>query len=108
MKYPRIPEMLEEYMAGGNASSRWITVEELRDHFLLDRRDWTSISGFLKRIYKRPYRNFPYIVTRFERQEKSGKKTVLVNRYLLKRREGSPEPDPADGIPGDHGSYHQG
>ncbi|MEN6611388.1 MAG: hypothetical protein ABFC24_11140 [Methanoregulaceae archaeon] len=91
--------MLEEYMAGGSGDSRWITVEDLRDHFLLERKDWTSISGFLKRIYKRPYRNFPYIVTRFERQEKSGKKTVFANRYLLKRREGFPEPSPSPGLP---------
>lgn len=99
MKYPRIPEMLEEYMADGSGDSRWITVEELRDHFMLERRDWTSISGFLKRIYKRPYRNFPYVVTRFERQEKPGKKTVFVNRYLLKRRESFPETTRSSGFP---------
>jgi hypothetical protein len=94
MKYPEIPELLEQYMESACGTARWVTVEEFRDHFNLDPESGSGIAGFLRRIYKRPFRTYPYIVTRQERLRKPGKKMVMINRYLVKRRETLPARDP--------------
>ena len=85
-KYSGIPELLEQYMEENGADERWVTVRELCDRFGLTRYEYNTVSGFLRRLESGPFREFPYIVLRIERIERSMPSNPPKRRYLIKRR----------------------
>jgi hypothetical protein len=93
-KYPGIPELLEQYMAEKGADERWITVRELCEWSGLTRYEYNTVSGFLRRLESGPFREFPYIVLRIERLERSSPSEPPKRRYLVRRRSvPAPVPD---------------
>ena len=85
-KYSGIPELLEQYMEENSADERWITVRELCDRFGLTRYEYNTISGFLRRLESGPFREFPFIVLKIERIERTSPSDPPKRRYLVKRR----------------------
>ncbi len=85
-KYSGIPELLEQFMEENNANERWITVRELCDRFGLTAFEYNSISGFLRRLESGPFREFPFIVLKIERVERTSPSDPPKRRYLVKRR----------------------
>jgi len=85
-KYSGIPEILEQYMEESGTGERWITVRELCDRFGLERYEYNTVSGFLRRLESGPFREFPYIVLKIERTKRSSPSDPPKRRYLVKRR----------------------
>ena len=85
-KYSGIPELLEQYMLENGADEQWITVRELCDRFGLMRYEYNTVSGFLRRLESGSFREFPYIVLRIERIERSSLSDPPKRRYLVRRR----------------------
>lgn len=94
-RYDGIPERIEQFMADTGSTERWVTVQELRDHFGLSRYQCNTVSGFLRRISSGPFRSFAYIVLRIERGG-VGSSCPLKARYLVTRRRG-PDARPGSG-----------
>jgi hypothetical protein len=92
-KYSGIPELLEQYMVESGSDERWITVRELCDRFGLERYEYNTISGFLRRLESSPFREFPYIVLRIEPIERTLPSDPPKRRYLVRRRS-TPVPVP--------------
>ncbi len=65
-KYPGIPELVETFMEEQCADERWITVNEIRDHYRLSRYQSNTVSAFLRRLRFGPFGRFPFVVTRME------------------------------------------
>jgi len=92
-RYPKIPELLEQYMEEGGIDERWITVHELRDHFGLTRYQSNTVSAFLRRLKFGPFGRFPFIVVKILHEETENPSDPKKCRYLVKRRrEFSPTP----------------
>lgn len=85
-KYSGIPELLEEYMDENGAGEQWICVRELCERFGLKRYEYNTVSGFLRRLESGPYREYPFIVLRIVRIERSLPSDPPKHRYLVKRR----------------------
>lgn len=85
-KYSGIPELLERYMEENGADERWVTVRELCEWSSLTRYEYNTVSGFLRRLESGPFREFPYIVLRIERIERSSPSDPPKRRYLVRRR----------------------
>lgn len=85
-KYPGIPELVETYMEEQNADERWITVQELRDHYGLSRYRSNTISAFLRRLRVGPFGRFPFIVTRIEPVDCRSPSDPKKYRYFLTLR----------------------
>jgi hypothetical protein len=49
-----VPVLLEKFIQISGTTARWITVREIREHFVLDRHAAPAIAGFLQRIYRCP------------------------------------------------------
>ncbi len=92
-KYSGIPEMVEEYMAESASTERWVTVQELRNHFGLTRNQCTTVSGFLRRLQQGAFVGFPYIVQKIEKVPSGTQKNIRKCRYLLKLRENKTAPN---------------
>ncbi|MDD1691527.1 MAG: hypothetical protein LUQ66_12825 [Methanoregula sp.] len=86
-KYPDIPELLEAYMVESATDERWVTAQELRNHFGLTRYQSNTVSAFLRRLRFGPFGRFPFIVERIEQQMGENPSDPKKSRYLLKRRE---------------------
>jgi len=84
-KYPGIPELLEAYMEEKGTEDRWVTVQELRDHFSLTRYQSNTVSAFLRRLRLGPFGRFPFIVARIEQRDGKNPSDPKQSRYLLKR-----------------------
>jgi len=87
-RYPRIPELLEQYMEENSVDERWITVQELRDQFGLTRYQCNTVSAFLRRLRFGPFGQFPFIVAKIERPDGKNPSHPKKCRYLLKLRRG--------------------
>jgi hypothetical protein len=85
-----IPELLEQYMEHSGGTEQWITVMEFRTHFQLDEFSASAISGFLRRIYQRPFFSCPYRVERIEKIIVHKPQRRIIKRYLVKKRPESP------------------
>ena len=86
-KYPRIPELIEQYMKENATDEQWVTAHELRDRFGLTRYQSNTVSAFLRRLNFGPFGLFPFIVEKIERQEGETPSDPKKCRYLLKLRE---------------------
>lgn len=89
-KYPNIPELLEAYMEENGTDHRWITVQELRNHFGLTRYQSNTVSAFLRRLRLGPFGRFPFIVAKIERSNGKNPSDPKKCRYLLTGREYPP------------------
>lgn len=85
-KYHGIPELLDQFMGEQCADERWVTVQELRDHFGLTRYQCNTVSGFLRRIACGPFGRFPYIVLRIGQVPGGHPSDPPKCRYLVKRK----------------------
>ena len=85
-KYSGIPELLEQYMVENGVDERWVTVHELRERFGLDRYQYNTISGFLRRLEFGTFGQCPYIVLRIEKVERVSPSDPPKCRYLVKRK----------------------
>jgi len=92
-RYPKIPELLEQYMEENGIDERGVTVHELRDYFGLTRYQSNTVSAFLRRLEFGPFGRFPFIVVKIIREEGENPSDPKMCRYLVKRRrELSPKP----------------
>ena len=82
--YDCIPDLLEQYMMETGTSEQWITVRKFRQYFQLSDDCSHSVSGFLYKIYKQPFSQFPYVVARIERVQHLGSYHL---RYYVKLRD---------------------
>jgi hypothetical protein len=82
--YDCIPDLLEQYMTETGTSEQWITVRKFRQYFQLSDDCSHSVSGFLYKIYKQPFSQFPYVVARIERVQHLGSYHL---RYYVKLRD---------------------
>jgi hypothetical protein len=89
-----IPDLLAQYMEFCGGTERWITVYELRSYFHLDESAAHAVSGFLRRIYYRPFFSYQYRVKRIEKILVNTPQRRCINRYLVKKR-----PDSKKGYP---------
>jgi len=85
-KYSGIPELLEQYMEENGTDERWVTVQELRQRFGLNRYQYNTISGFLRRLEFGTFGQCPYIVLRIEKVERTSPSDPPKCRYLVKRK----------------------
>jgi len=85
-KYSGIPELLEQYMVENGTDERWVTVQELRQRFGLTRYQYSTISGFLRRLEFRSFGQCPYVVLRIEKVERTSPYDPPKCRYLVKRK----------------------
>lgn len=83
---PEICDLLEEFMNAGSASERWITVEEIRTFFHLEKNSSHVITGILRRLYKNRTFGYPYRVVRMEKFIETGPPYRVFTRYLIRRR----------------------
>ena len=81
-KYSGIPELLERYMEENGADERWVTVRELCEWSSLTRYESTRSRDSCRRLESGPFREFPYIVLRIERIERSSPSDPPKRRYL--------------------------
>ncbi|MFA5236875.1 MAG: hypothetical protein WC362_03355 [Methanoregula sp.] len=88
-KYEGIPELLEQFMEEQGADERWVSVQELRDRFVLTRYQCNTVSGFLRRLEFGTYGQFPFIVIRIEQGQGTSPARPPKCRYLVKRRDQS-------------------
>jgi hypothetical protein len=89
-KYSGIPELLEQYMMENGTDERWITVQELRERFCLNRYQYNTISGFLRRLEFGSFGQCPYIVLRIEKVGRTSPSDPPKCRYLVKKKNISP------------------
>jgi hypothetical protein len=82
-KYPGIPELLQQFTLEQGADEGWVTMQELRDRFRLIQVQGNTVSGFLHRRESGPFEQFPYLVTRIERRERSHSSDPPKCRYLV-------------------------
>lgn len=82
-KYDCIPDLLKKYMTETGTSRQWITVTKFRRYFQLPNDFSHPVSGFLDRIYKQSFSQFPYIVTRIERENRRGVSGSYHLRYFV-------------------------
>ena len=85
-RYKEIPDLLAQYMEMCGETERWITVYEFRIYFHLDESFAHAISGFLNRIYYRPFLSYQYRVKKIEKIIVCTPVRRCINRYLVKKR----------------------
>ncbi|MHB8163357.1 MAG: hypothetical protein ACYDDV_03290 [Methanoregula sp.] len=85
-KYSGVPELLDQFMVENGTDERWVTVQELRQRFGLNRYQYNTISGFLRRLEFGPFGQCPYIVLRIEKAERIKPSDPSKSRYLVKRK----------------------
>jgi hypothetical protein len=81
-----IPELVEQFLYERGGNPCWITVQDIRGRFGLNRNQARIISVFLKRLAYRPGLEFPFIVNRIERARGQYPSETTAFRYLVRRR----------------------
>lgn len=85
-RYKEFPDLLAQYMEVRGETERWITVYEFRTYFHLDESSAHAISGFLNRIYCKPFLSYSYRVKKIEKIIAYTPVRRSVNRYLVKKK----------------------
>ncbi|PKL69277.1 MAG: hypothetical protein CVV30_06805 [Methanomicrobiales archaeon HGW-Methanomicrobiales-1] len=85
-KYSGIPELLDQFMEENGTDERWVTVQEIRQRFDLNRYQYNTISGFLRRLEFGSFGQCPFIVLRIEKAERINPSDPPKCRYLVKRK----------------------
>lgn len=84
--HPKILDLLEQYMEMNGWQRQWITVQELRTFFNLDRTRSPVITGILRRLYQNPAFSCPYQVVRIEKCRDATSTSRMIYRYLVQKR----------------------
>jgi len=82
---PAVLDLLEQYMDSRGGGERWLTVQEFRHHFRLQKNSSKKVSGILHRIYKNPVFASSCRVIRIERIRDPGQPSRMVMKYLVRR-----------------------
>lgn len=83
---PFFPDLLARFMHTQAKRECWITVEEFRDLFGLDKSFSCALSGFFRRMYNSPSIPGPYTVVRIETVAAPEMPGRMIRRYLVKVR----------------------
>jgi hypothetical protein len=83
--HPKIVDLLKDYMNADSQSKRWITVQEFRTYFHLERGCSPVIAGYFQRIYQNPTYLCPYRVVRIENASDPANPYRTVRRYLVEK-----------------------
>jgi hypothetical protein len=92
--HPKIFELLKEYMDADGQSERWITVQEFRTYFHLEKSCSPVISGYFRRIYQNPTYLCPFRVVRIDLVQDPANPYRSVKRYLVQKASLIPEKSP--------------
>jgi hypothetical protein len=96
--HPKIVELLKDYMDRDCRSERWITVQEFRSYFHLQKSCSPVIAGYFQRIYQNPTYLCPYRVIRIQNIQDPANPYRSVRRYLVEKSFKMPGKDPQRGI----------
>ncbi len=94
---PEICDLLEGFLDAGGMPEPWITVEEVRRFYRLDKTSSPAITGILHRLYKNRTFGYPYRVVRMEKSRETGPPYRVFTRYLVQKR---PSPTRPESRPG--------
>ena len=83
---PFFPDLLARFMHMQAKRECWITVEEFRDLFGLDKSFSCALSGFFRRMYNSPSIPGPYTVVRIETVAAPEMPGRMIRRYLIRVR----------------------
>jgi|WetSurMetagenome_2_1015567.scaffolds.fasta_scaffold147855_1 hypothetical protein len=83
--HPKIVDLLKDYMDAEGHSERWITVQEFRTFFHLQKSYSPVIAGYFQRIYQNPTYLCPYRVIRTEQIRDPANPYRSVRRYLVEK-----------------------
>ena len=83
---PFFPDLLARFMHMQAKPECWITVEEFRDLFGLDKSFSCALSGFFRRMYNSPSIPGPYTVVRIETVAAPEIPGRMIRRYLIRVR----------------------
>ena len=83
--HPRIVELLKDYMDADGQRERWITVQEFRTFFHLNKSCSPVISGYFQRIYQNPTYLCPYRVIKIDNIRDPANPYRSVRRYLVRK-----------------------
>jgi len=84
--HPKITELLKDYMDADGQSERWITVQEFRTFFHLQKNCSPVIAGYFQRKYQNPTYLCPFRVIRTEQVTDPANPYRTVRRYLVEKR----------------------
>lgn len=83
---PFFPDLLARFMHEKDKPECWITVEEFRELFGLDKSFSSALSGFFRRLYNSPSIPGPYTVVRIESIPADDPPGRMIRRYLIRVR----------------------
>jgi len=83
---PFFPDLLARFMHAQDKPECWITVEEFRELFGLDKTFSSALSGFFRRMYNSPSIPGPYTVVRIESILVNDPPGRMIRRYLVRVR----------------------
>jgi hypothetical protein len=89
--HPKIVELLKDYMDADSQRARWITVQEFRTFFNLQRKCSKVIAGYFQRIYQNRTYGGPYRVIRIEQIRDPANPYRSVRRYLVEKSPSIPK-----------------
>jgi hypothetical protein len=92
--HPKIVELLKDFMDADGRPARWITVQEFRTFFHLQRRCSKVIAGYFQRIYQNRTYGGPYRVIRTEQVKDPANPYRYVKRYLVEKTPPNPKISP--------------
>ncbi|OPY36393.1 MAG: hypothetical protein A4E35_01932 [Methanoregula sp. PtaU1.Bin051] len=84
--HPEMVDKLSLLMEESGEKQRWITVEEFRGYFQLEKNTSPAIAGILRRMYRNPTFGCPYRVTRIEICKENAPPYRVFRRYLVQAR----------------------
>jgi hypothetical protein len=93
--HPKIVELLKDYMEAESQSARWITVQEFRTYFQLQKSCAPVIAGYFQRIYQNPTYLCPYRVIKIEQVSDPRNPYRSVRRYLVEKSPAIPKNNPS-------------
>jgi hypothetical protein len=88
--YPKIFDLLNDYLDADGKSERWITVQEFRTCFRLTKSYSRVISGYFQRIYQNLIYLCPFRVIQIEQGGDPDNPYHSVHRYLVTKSLGVP------------------
>ena len=83
--HPKIVELIKDYMDADDQPERWITVQEFRTYFHLQKSCSPVIAGYFQRIYQNPTYLCPYKVIRIDQVRDPANPYRFVRRYLVEK-----------------------
>jgi len=85
--HPAILDLLEQYIEMQGGGEQWLTVQEFRTHYRMEKNSSREISGILQRIYRNPMFFSPCRVIRIEKTKDPVQPHRTVMKYLVRKHE---------------------